>query len=112
MNKIKSIVIMSLVFVAMISCNKELAIDVDPLYIASWEADDGEATYSLSIDIWGFAYYEKIKGAVTTEGNGRAKIKDGKLHIGLIKFTIDQAPGYNAQNELIMILDGVTYYAY
>ena len=98
------LVILSLTFV---SC-RDQAVHVDPHFVGVWDGTDGVSTFSMSIDNGSNGYWHQNNHGVFSTAQGIARIKHGKLYIGLKSFAIDQYPLQDT-TSWSMILSGITY---
>jgi hypothetical protein len=105
---IKVFLLLILTTVTLAGCH-DLAARVDSAFIGIWNGTDGVYTYHLSIDDRSSGYWEQDKGGKYQSAQGVARVRNGKLSIGLKTFQIDQYPAQNSAGVWQMNLSGIVY---
>jgi hypothetical protein len=85
------------------------AIKIDAHFVGVWSGHDANSTYSLSIDNGSNGYWHQDDHGVFSTAEGVARIRHGKLLIGLHPFNIDSYPAQDSVGTWHMQLSGVEY---
>jgi hypothetical protein len=104
---IKVYILLAIVLLTIASC-RDHAVHIDPHFVGVWDGTDGVSTYSMSIDDGSNGYWHQNNHGVFSTAQGIARIKHGKLYIGLKPFGINQYPTQDT-TSWSMVLSGITY---
>jgi len=87
---------------------KDHAVYIDPHFVGLWNGTDGVSTFSMSIDNGSNGYWHQNNHGVFSTAQGIARIKHGKLYIGLKSYDINQYPTQDT-TSWSMTLSSITY---
>jgi hypothetical protein len=87
---------------------RDQAVRIDPHFMGVWNGSDGVSTFVMSIDNGSNGFWHQNNHGVFSTAQGIARIKHGRLYIGLKPFEINQYPTQDT-TTWSMILSGITY---
>jgi len=88
---------------------RDHAVYIDSHFVGVWDGTDGVSTFVLSIDNQSNGFWHQNNHGVFSTAQGIARVKHGKLYIGLKPFDINEYPAQDTSGNLLMILSGITY---
>jgi hypothetical protein len=104
----KALILIVIITISLVQCGKHATV-IDPNFIGIWNGSDGVSTYVLSIDNGSNGYWHRNNNGVFETAQGVARIRSGKLHIGLKSFDIVQYPTEDTAGVWSMNLSGIVY---
>lgn len=105
---IKKISILFLFISLFVTCGKKVE-NSNADFIGYWTGSDGQYYYTLNIESNSKATYNRcFTGANCVENKGKARIRNGKLKIGDLLFTIE-VPPTNTGSGWTAKLSGISF---
>ena len=110
----KSVVLFISLICLVISCGKK-AVEINPDFVGTWKWVHGNELETIEIDSDSKGTYTHCFNCARNvcncedPGTGKARVKDGKLHIGISKWNIGEMPTKTGAYRWEMGLDGHTY---
>jgi hypothetical protein len=105
---LKVFILLIFVSLTLAQC-RDRAVEIDPHFVGVWNGTDGISTYVLSINNSSNGFWHCNNHGVFETAQGVARIKHGKLCVGLKNFDINQYPAQDTAGTWTTILSGITY---
>lgn len=103
----KYIIFLSIIF-TLFGCGKT-AIEFDESFIGFWKGNDDTYNYTFRFEEDGQGRHAYNGSGDFGNSEGKVRIKNDALKIGLKSWDIGQYPTENAESKITMVVDGVEF---